>query len=169
MVTKGDEEQEPQGASTLQDGGIQGQDHDGVDSSHALDTTMSLPPLLLQQDEDRYTDTILFQEEYIDDQASESKTTNKHVEPPVEAFLEAEKIMEQDKISSLEGEQHMVGHGICPSTKVASIDDAISIGGEPSDEAENGMFPSAMEVIYDTSDGDESVDASLFGVHLWRR
>ena len=55
----------------------------------------------------------------------------------------------------------MVEHGIFPSTKVASIDDAIPIGGEPSDEAEHGMFPSTKEAIYDTSDGDESVDANL--------
>ena len=75
--------------------------------------------------------------------------------------MEAVKTREQDKISSLEGEQHMVELGIFPSTEEASIDDAISIGGEPSDEAEHGMFPSAMEVIYDTSDGDESVDTNL--------
>ena len=55
----------------------------------------------------------------------------------------------------------MVEHGIFPSTKVARFDDAIPIGGEPSDEAEHGMFPSAKEAIYDTSDGDESLDANV--------
>jgi hypothetical protein len=39
----------------------------------------------------------------------------------------------------------MVEHGITPSTKEASIGDAITIGGESSDEAEHGMFPSAKE------------------------
>ena len=87
MVATGDKEQEPQEASTLQDGGQQGQAYDGVDSSHALDNTTSLPPLLRLQDEDT-----------------------------------------------------MVENGTFSLTKVVSIDDAISIGGEPSDEAENGIF-----------------------------
>ena len=46
MVATGDKEQEPQEASTLQDGGQQGQAYDEVDSSHALDNTTSLPQLL---------------------------------------------------------------------------------------------------------------------------
>ena len=41
----------------------------------------------------------------------------------------------------LQDEDKMVEHGIFPSTKVVSFDDAIPIGGEPSDEAEHGMFP----------------------------
>ena len=57
-----------------------GQAYDGVDSSHALDNTTSLPPLPGLQDEDK-----------------------------------------------------MVEHGIFPSTKVASFDVAIPMGGEPSD------------------------------------
>ena len=56
--------------------------------------------------------------------------------------------IEYNKIS-LEGGNKMVDHGTFPSTKVASIDDAIPIGGEPSDEAEHGMFPSAMEASDD--------------------
>ena len=108
MVATGVEEQEQRQAPTLQDGGQQGQAYDGVDSSHALDNTTSLPPLPRLQDGHK-----------------------------------------------------MVEHGIFPSTKVASIDDAIPIGGKPSDEAEHGMFPSAKEAIYDTSDGDESLDANL--------
>ena len=72
MAATGDEEQEPQEVPTLLDGGQQGQAYDEVDSSHALDNTTSLPPLLQLQDEDK-----------------------------------------------------MVEHGIVPSTKVASMDDAI--------------------------------------------
>ena len=60
--------------------------------------------------------------------------------------MEAVTTMEPYKISSSEDGDNMVEHGTFPSTKVASIDDAIPIGGEPSDEAEHGMFPSATDV-----------------------
>ena len=60
MAATGDEEQEPQEVSTLQDGGQQGQAYDGVDSSHALDNTTSLPPLLRLQDEDKMVEHGIF-------------------------------------------------------------------------------------------------------------
>ena len=53
--------------------------------------------------------------------------------------MEAEKAMELFKISSSEGGDERVEHGILPST---------------------------MEVIYDTSDGDESDDAHLMAFIL---
>ena len=80
-----------------------------------------------------------FQEKSYNEQASESTTTTKRASPSLEATMEAEKTMELFKNSSSEGGDERVEHGI---------------------------FPSTMEAIYDTSDGEASDDAHLMAFML---
>ena len=57
-----------------------------------------------------------------------------------------------------QGDDKMVEHGIFPSTKEASVDDAITFDHESSDEAKHGIFPSAKE-----SSDDAPTMALTFG------
>src|SRR5664279_5458803 len=101
---------------THQDGGRQGPIYDDdVGSSPATDNTMSLIPPLLQDEE------LL------------CPICNGHGH-----------VMWDCQGDNQDGEK-MVEHGIFPSTKEASNDDAITLDGASSEDAEHGMFPSAKE------------------------